>query len=241
MPSSLSTITSSISKVKVSPNVLKMQFMKKTMVKLEQEERAWLKLSKVEEPLAKPATVYSTAETIEDEPTCSLGGIMTEERFTVLEDLRFGRFSYQKQNPDIEKLMILHECRRLGIDPPEEEDADEDGELKEEEGEQESAAANRVEMLDQWQGSRSALTEDTTPTIRCIKQTDKRQKFNNNKKARDGSWHGKGGHNKQTREGKVNKMESTTCIVYPGNPSNAHIRRLRGVQENNKVDIEIIC
>jgi hypothetical protein len=43
-------------------------------------------------------------------------GLQLLFRYTVLEDLRFGRFSFKGQNPAVEKLMIYYECKRMGID-----------------------------------------------------------------------------------------------------------------------------
>ncbi|KAI1728856.1 m-phase phosphoprotein 6 domain-containing protein [Ditylenchus destructor] len=149
---------SSISQVKVSPNVLKMQFMKKTVLRIEQEERARQKQIKIETP-THMWKIYPTAETVHDEPTCSLGGVTSEERITFLESLRFGRFSYLSQNPEIEKLMIYHECKRLGIEPPEEHNAEE-GEIFEQEYMEQD-----TERADLHKASHNQLHETNTPSF----------------------------------------------------------------------------
>lgn len=91
-----------------------------------------------------------------------MNSILSEERFTILEDLRFGRFSFNGQNPEIEvvsnlfllnnlflkKLMVYHECIRTGVEPPA--DEFEDGELISiEEEDEEAEIRNQEEMSEE--------------------------------------------------------------------------------------------
>jgi len=132
----ISAITS-----RVSTDLLKMQFMRRTMVQIDTEKRERFKRQREQEALRArqqhhqqtsalqavytPLTssnnangVFPVVQKVDDEPDCTLGTPLTEERFTVLEEVKFGRFSYHGQNPEVEKLMVYHECKRLGIAPP---------------------------------------------------------------------------------------------------------------------------
>nr|CAD2170443.1 unnamed protein product [Meloidogyne enterolobii] len=133
---------------KISTEVLRMNFMKRTTVRLEKQQRAQQQQKAREDIFTgimavDPPKYYPTAEHIDDDPNWTLGGVMSEWRYTVLENMRFGRFSFKGQNPEVEKLMEFHERRRLclpDLDPKnsdDEENADgsdstEEGQISEE-------------------------------------------------------------------------------------------------------------
>ncbi|KAL3087294.1 hypothetical protein niasHT_020557 [Heterodera trifolii] len=124
---------------KISADVLKMNFMKKTTIRIERQ-RKQNERERTKEQISAgklevlPPRHYPTVEHIDDDPNITLGGVMTEWRYSVLMDnLRFGRFSFKGQNPEVEKWMQFHERRRNGIEDEEEDEEEE--EKREEEGE----------------------------------------------------------------------------------------------------------
>uniref|UniRef100_A0A915LGJ3 Small integral membrane protein 14 n=1 Tax=Meloidogyne javanica TaxID=6303 RepID=A0A915LGJ3_MELJA len=128
---------------KISTEVLRMNFMKRTTVRLEKHQRAQQQQKAREDIFTgimavDPPKYYPTAEHIDDDPNWTLGGVMSEWRYTVLENMRFGRFSFKGQNPEVEKLMEFHERRRLclpDLDPKNSDDEENvDGSDSSEEG-----------------------------------------------------------------------------------------------------------
>jgi len=80
--------------------------------------------------------IHPTVQSIDDPPDFTkYSPVLVEERFTILEELRFGRFSFQGQNPEVEKWMIYHECKRMGIEPPSDKELIDDMAEEKEEGE----------------------------------------------------------------------------------------------------------
>ncbi|KAL7077200.1 hypothetical protein ACQ4LE_004103 [Meloidogyne hapla] len=121
---------------KISTEVLRMNFMKRTTVRLEKQQRAQQQ-QKAREAIfsgvmaVDPPKYYPTAEHIDDDQNWTLGGIMSEWRYTVLENMRFGRFSFKGQNPEIEKLMEFHERRRLCLPDLEPKNSDDEEDVGE--------------------------------------------------------------------------------------------------------------
>ncbi|KAH7697909.1 M-phase phosphoprotein 6 [Aphelenchoides avenae] len=101
---------------RVSSNVLQMQFMKRSrvMADVTQQEK------KDEKKPLERNRVTSTAQKIEDPPVIDLDGTVYETRFPLIQELRYGRFSFKGQNPEIEKLAKVLENRRLGVEEEEE-------------------------------------------------------------------------------------------------------------------------
>nr|CAD2139895.1 unnamed protein product [Meloidogyne enterolobii] len=105
---------------KISTEVLRMNFMKRTTVRLEKQQRAQQQQKAREDIFTgimavDPPKYYPTAEHIDDDPNWTLGGVMSEWRYTVLENMRFGRFSFKGQNPEVEFILGINLRRRLSF------------------------------------------------------------------------------------------------------------------------------
>ncbi|KAL3110565.1 hypothetical protein niasHT_020036 [Heterodera trifolii] len=87
-----------------------------------------------------PPRHYPTVEHIDDDPNITLGGVMTEWRYSVLMDnLRFGRFSFKGQNPAVEVNYAFEDEEEEEEEEKREEEGEkrrgrEEGELSDEEG-----------------------------------------------------------------------------------------------------------
>jgi len=85
-----------------------MNFMKRTEMLVNAAIRTQLEGSgnAVTEMPKKPLAVHSSVQEFDDDPNCTVNSLLSEERYTVLEKLRFGRFSFKGQNPEIEKVLF---------------------------------------------------------------------------------------------------------------------------------------
>ncbi|KAL3078824.1 hypothetical protein niasHS_014606 [Heterodera schachtii] len=163
---------------KISADVLKMNFMKKTITRIERQKKQNERERTKEQISAGklevlPPRHYPTVEHIDDDPNITLGGVMTEWRYSVLMDnLRFGRFSFKGQNPEVEKWMQFHERRRNGIEDEEEE---EEEEKREEEGEKRRSREEGELSDEEGDGSIVKLVEEVRNEGRKRRDGRKRQ------------------------------------------------------------------
>ena len=105
MQKAIKTETENVAVKRISKDVLNMNFMKRTTVQIERQQRIQQQQI-VNEAIQSgkiaygPPPYYPTVEHIDDDPNITLGGIQTEWRYTVLEEQKFGRFSFNGQNPE---------------------------------------------------------------------------------------------------------------------------------------------
>uniref|UniRef100_A0A0M3IU51 M-phase phosphoprotein 6 n=2 Tax=Ascaris TaxID=6251 RepID=A0A0M3IU51_ASCLU len=107
----------------LSTAVLEMRFMQRTKNRLEEEAKR-----KKEEAIRKsflgsvkhtehPAAKRTKEECDKEKPSSS--SVVFEQRYEILEDLRFGRMSFGGFNPEVEKLMKYHNDLKEGMKPEE--------------------------------------------------------------------------------------------------------------------------
>lgn len=196
---------------RISTDVLRMNFMKRTTVQMERKEKMQQQQKASEliatgKAVVEPPRFYPVVEHIDDDPNWTLGGVMSEWRYTMLQNQRFGRFSFNGQNPEVEKWMIFHERRRLGLADPEEEDGqkggDERGESDDEREDGELLCSDEEEAGSQQQlKRRSAGDEEPVDLGRGPAK----------KKFRFRSSHGGNVETKSDWQGRAGKGESTSA------------------------------
>ncbi|KHN81415.1 M-phase phosphoprotein 6 [Toxocara canis] len=107
----------------ISAALLDMKFMQRTKNRLAEEEKR-----KKEEAMKKAFLCNKRqakdqcakrlkGESDKEEPSSS--GFIFEQRYEILEDLRYGRMSFGGFNPEVEKLMKYFEDLKKGIQPDE--------------------------------------------------------------------------------------------------------------------------
>uniref|UniRef100_A0A915ABD5 Uncharacterized protein n=2 Tax=Parascaris univalens TaxID=6257 RepID=A0A915ABD5_PARUN len=113
----------------LSTAVLEMRFMQRTKNRLEEEAKRREKEAIRRSFLANVKhSEHSTSKHIGNEyakEKRSSLSVIFEQRYEILEDLRFGRMSFGGFNPEVEKLMKYHNNLKMGVKREEEDIVDE--------------------------------------------------------------------------------------------------------------------
>ncbi|CAJ0606821.1 unnamed protein product [Cylicocyclus nassatus] len=104
---------------RLSSTVLEMKFMQRTKRKLEAREK-----KKKEAELKKEC--FGDNEEFTPSPVSKQCDYQFSSDLTFLENLKFGRMSFKGCNPEVEKLMVYHERKRMGHDSDTDSDNEKD-------------------------------------------------------------------------------------------------------------------